>query len=82
MEGRQDYRNRSHQASRNDPHDVLQAGQGRERASMKPSFFVCRRNRSDTKIGSPMEGNQWAFETAERNQQVRLSENAQITQSF
>lgn len=33
------YRNRSHQASRNDPHDVLQAGQGRERASMKPSFF-------------------------------------------
>lgn len=25
---------------------------------MKPSFFVCRRNRSDTKIGSPMEGNQ------------------------
>lgn len=49
---------------------------------MKPSFFVCRRNRSDTKIGSPMEGNQCAFETAERNQQVRLSENAQITQSF
>lgn len=49
---------------------------------MKPSFFVCRRNRSDTKIGSPMEENQWAFETAERNQQVRLSENAQITQSF
>ncbi len=25
---------------------------------MKPSFFVCRRNRSDTKIGSLMEGNQ------------------------
>lgn len=49
---------------------------------MKPSFFVCRRNRSNTKIGSPMEGNQGAFETAERNQQVRLSENAVTPQSF